>query len=390
MPNAPAADEITRDHLAPAVAHQLGRGRITILDFTVEPIKGGIGNPVSLGLFRISYEASVDDQRSAGTMILKVIQSPANLGLVGIGGEEDRSHWNYWRREPFFYQSGLVHSLPAGLVAPTCYGSIFWDNDIAWLWLEDLGPSQTAERPLGELVDISRSLGRLNGHFTGPDRLPDYDWFSQNQLAQMVSRIPGPFQNPLFAGIGRPRWDHPFLARLFPAATGEFRQFMARIDDILAVLEQLPLCWCHGDGNPNNFVVRPGPNGNRETVAMDWALTGMGNLGKDAAQLVGGSLELFEPGQQELSIETIFEAYCQGLAESGWSGRQEQVRFGFSAAAAIDYGLFFIFFLGLGLAGDEDHVPAALTITDQQRASVAFINDVSRQALELLAAGGGN
>jgi hypothetical protein len=376
---APPVEEISTVHLAPAVTNQLGRGPVTILDFHIEQIKGGIGNPVSLGLFRASYEVMVDDQQKAGTMILKVIQSPANVGLRDMGGGGDRRHWNYWQRELLFYQSELVNLLPLGLVVPVCYGTVSWANDVAWLWLEDLGPWYTDHRPLAGLETVAGALGRLNGRYFGPDRLPRYDWFSQNQLAQMVSRIPGPFQNPLFAGVGRPRWDHPLLANLFSPAD-DFRLFLDRIDDVLAALDRLPPCWCHGDGNPYNFVVRPGRHGDQEVVAMDWALTGIGTPGKDLAQLVGGSLELIESANTDRAIHALFDAYTEGLAEGGWQGDNELVWFGYAAAAAIDYGLFFVFFLGLGLDGSN------LAITDQQRASVRFINDVSRQALALLGA----
>src|SRR5690606_5003757 len=122
-----------------------GVSEFELLDWQIEQIGGGLGNPVSVGLYRVAGHGRVADHgraaghgRAGGTSvpwstILKVIQSPANAGWSNFGEAEDPAHWNYWKRELFAYRSGFLGTLPAGMVAPRCYATQELPGDVACL-----------------------------------------------------------------------------------------------------------------------------------------------------------------------------------------------------------------------------------------------------------------
>ena len=88
-----------------------GRDALQIRDWRVDPLGGGLGNPVSVGLYRFAGEGEADGELIAWSAVLKILQSPANAGWVNMGEGDDPSHWNYWQREPLIYQSGLLDAL---------------------------------------------------------------------------------------------------------------------------------------------------------------------------------------------------------------------------------------------------------------------------------------
>ena len=117
--NPPAAlqsiDELT---LTPIVRQVLRRDGVHLLHWQVSQLGGGAGNPVSMGLYRFAGSGLDRDERVPWSVILKIIQSPANVGWKNMGEGDDPTHWNYWKREPLVYRSDLLATLPAGVAAP--------------------------------------------------------------------------------------------------------------------------------------------------------------------------------------------------------------------------------------------------------------------------------
>jgi len=373
---APAIENLNASHLEVPLRSLAAPERARPVDWQVEKIKGGVGNPVSAGLYRASGRLRVNGETRDFSMVLKVIQSPARLGFINLGEGEDQQHWNYWRREPLFYQSELVQRLPPGIAIPACYHIQYWDEQTIWLWLEDVQDAGELRQP-AELAYLARQLGRLNGKFTPPHSLPDASWLGRRTYAQFVHRRPN-IGNALFAANHHPDWDHPFLQALFPI-DHEYRRFWDEIEHFLALEDGLPPTWCHGDGAPTNFKLRQAPDGSIQLLALDWALTNIGVLGKDFAQIIYGCYDGFDASTWEDVQQILFESYLMGLREMGWQGDERPVRLGTALTVLIHYGIFLLTFIGFGMEG-SDAIPQ---VTKQHMAAAQFIGKAARTALEL-------
>jgi hypothetical protein len=99
-------------------------------------------------------------------------------------------------------------------------------------------------------------------------------------------------------------------------------------------LDRLPQTICHFDVFRRNLFARRTPDGDDQTVVIDWAFVGRGPIGADLSPLVWMSAALGGVGldkAQDLE-EIAFEGYLEGLGEAGWEGDPQQVRLGYTAA----------------------------------------------------------
>lgn len=380
---APSIQDINTSHLLPPLRRMFADQTVAQVDWQMADMKGGIGNPVSVGLYRFHGRALVHGQMQPFSMVLKVIRSPANIGLSGFGEGEDQTHWNYWQREAFFYQSDLISQMPAGIAIPQCYGVQRWDDDVIWLWLEEIEHKQEDIRQPEQLGFLAYQLGRLNGKFADPARLPDAAWLARNTHAQWLIPTSG-LAKSLLTATGQPDWDHPTVQLLFPRGdTHPYRQFWNAIDHFLAILPTLPPTWCHGDGAPTNFKIRQTSDGDQEVVALDWALTNIGVLGEDVAQLIYASYEFFDAGNWDDLIHALLNRYLDGLHEMGWPGEKRLVWLGYAITTLIKYGTFLFFIIGFGMDGDNEISP----VTEQHKTAVQFLQQTAQLALELASPG---
>jgi hypothetical protein len=87
------------------------------------------------------------------------------------------------------------------------------------------------------------------------------------------------------------------------------------------------------------------PDGGQQTVALDWALTGIAALGEDLGQLIFGTqMNLKEVDPQEVD-RRLFESYLVGLQESGLMFDPPAIRFAMAAGGALQIGLFQLFLM---------------------------------------------
>jgi hypothetical protein len=70
-------------------------------------------------------------------------------------------------------------------------------------------------------------------------------------------------------------------------------------------------------------------------------MMGIGAAGEDMAGLVSANLALREvdPTQGDALDKVVFSGYMGGLRDIGWQGDADLVRFGYTAASALRYGL---------------------------------------------------
>ena len=322
--------------LTPIVRQSVRCDNFKIQDWRVSQLGGGAGNPVSVGLYRFEGMGQDQNERISWSIILKIIQSPENVGRVNLGEGDDQSHWNYWKREPLIYQSGLLETLPAGMVAPRCFGVVELPGNFAWLWLEDVVDSYKGTWSLDRYALTARHLGQLNGMYGSERPLPSFPWLGMHQIQSWLTLMP----------LQTIPWEHPrVLARYPKPEVNTFRYMLEENERFLAKLERLPKTFRHGDTYPTNFMSRRLSGGQEQTVALDWALAGIAPLGDDLGQFVfGAQTNLKEISPMDVE-KALFESYLDGLRDSGCRVDPQQVRFGYTASAALRVGLFQLYLL---------------------------------------------
>jgi hypothetical protein len=109
----------------------------------------------------------------------------------------------------------------------------------------------------------------------------------------------------------------------------------------LDLLDRLPQVIVHGDADRRNLLARRGPHGD-ETVAIDWAFTGVAALGEELVNLVLASALWFQADPLDLPelAEQCLDGYVAGLRDVGWTGDRQWAQLGFAVAGALRYGPF--------------------------------------------------
>lgn len=235
------------------------------------------------------------------------------------------------------YQSDLHADLPGGLAAPRCLGITEQVAEEFWLWLEDLGEEEEPAWPLERYALAARHLGEWNGAYLVQRPLPPQPWLSSTACIhqRLALAEPGIAELPQLS-------QQPFFADLFPDdRLARMLRLWAERQPLLARLEQLPRTLCHRDAFRGNLRVRQGAAGQPQTVALDWAATGIGILGEELVPLFALTLRFFtvEIGRIAELDALIFVGYLEGLRAAGWPGDARLVRFGFTVLAALLMGV---------------------------------------------------
>ena len=76
-------------------------------------------------------------------------------------------------------------------------------------------------------------------------------------------------------------------------------------------------------------------------MAIDWALVGVGPLGRDLAYLVAGGVHSFDlpPAGLPAAEAAALDGYLAGLADQGWRGDPRDVRLGCLLSLGLRYGI---------------------------------------------------
>ena len=342
--NPPILDAINTATLNPLIQKSLKSDDFQIMNWQVKQLGGGAGNPVSFGLFRFSGSGQDQNEEKNWSIILKIIQSPANVGSVNMGEGDDVSHWNYWKREPLVYQSGFLETLPPGLTAPQLIQVNEMPGNIIFLWLEDINDDQRSDWTTEQYSLIAFHLGRLNGSTIDSEKQSKYPWLSLHRNRSWIALMPW----DTFP------WEDPrALIRYRPAEINSFKKLLIENDRFLAKLEQIPQTISHGDTYPTNFKLRYMKDGHKQTVALDWALMGLSPIGDDLGQFVFGAITNLKSENPMDVDRLLFENYLCGLEDVGCYIERNVVRFGYTTSAALRVGLFQIYLLAEEIKKNE-------------------------------------
>jgi hypothetical protein len=318
-----AVAAITSTDLMLPVRNVLTSPDAVVTDWRDEVLQGGAGFIGST--YRFAGTADDRGQSVPWSLVLKLIRGDPS---------EAPSDFGYWKREAEAYQSGALDQLAAGVRAPCCHGCVVTD-DLAWLWLEDVRDDFGTDWPLDHYGVVARHLGRLSGTHVRDEALLGQPWLSAGWLAAWVDRV-----EPVMASF-RTAIERDVFARFWNASVAEsVMQLWDARSALLDALAELPQTFCHLDAFRRNIIPSRSDSGDMESVLLDWAFAGTGALGEELAPLTIASV-VFDPAADSEVLpeldDVAFRGYLDGLADVGWTGKRDEVRFVYATAAALRY-----------------------------------------------------
>ena len=333
-------EHLTAADLAPVVRRALGEEGARPLSWHVESLGWAAVNPATHGLYRLTGLARVGSVDDVGwAVVLKVLGDVAFPGNpLDVGWLHDPQDINYWKREAVAFESGLLDDWPGPLVAVRCLGVDHTEPGVSWLWLEAQGGAQVRHTwSLAEQAVLAYDLGALAAQWVG--RAPSasrYPWLLQRWLRGGLAC----FQD---VGIRHALdhdgcWEHPLVVAALPAdARQRVRSLFDGVEELLAVLESLPVTLAHHDTQPSNFFIRRPTEGDGRTVAIDWGFLGLAPVGHDLGCHLWANMRTWtiDPREAADLDRGSTSSYLQGLTDFGWDGDEQAVLFARAAAAAI-------------------------------------------------------
>ncbi len=379
--------EIDRTLLTPLVRRMLQQETISVVDWIYEPVSGGFSQATghSHGIYRFRGTVRMQDtSTNSWSLILKATQRPSALE------QEVPTHSEYWKREAFAYQSGLLDALPGGIRAPHCFGVVEYPPSEWWIWLEDIPVTTDTAWQFDDYGVAARHLGQFNGAYFVGHPLPIYPWLSTGRVRDWLA-----WTEPVIPDL-RTLSHHPLARRWLNDENVErILSLWADRESLLAARERLPRCLCHHDAFRRNLILHAPRSSRDQTIAIDWAFVGTGVIGEELVPLVTISLDFLEVAMSQAKEldAAVFAGYLGGLADAGWQGDARQVRLGYTATAAL--------FMGLGAVGpwlssilaDEGQGFANVVgypiehILDQYALLQGYLLDLGDEARELITQG---
>ena len=317
-------DEAVLTHL---VQRALNREEAKIHHWQYRPLIGGV--ELESSLYRFTGDAEVKGETLPWTIILKIIQSPAE-------GNGDPLSFRYWRREALAYQSGVLNQLPGGITTPQCFATEEKSIGAYWIWMEDVKDEIGDPWPVEQYGIVARCLGRFNGAYLAGRPVPDQPWVTRHWLRKYLEHA-APAVDCLIHSM-----DHPLIRRCLPGITAGFiQQIWDERLEVLDILEHFPQTFCHQDAFRRNLFFRHTLDEQPEVVAVDWSYSGIAAVGEEIAPLVHASLNFgaVPPGEAFKLEQIVLNGYMDGLREAGWQGDPDSIRFSYAATVYWRYAL---------------------------------------------------
>lgn len=279
-------------------------------------------------LARVTGSALVDDHEVVPwSSVVKVFRQSA----VDVRGEIESS-----TREILAYRSGLLVDLPGRLRAPRVL-EIDEDDRAVWLWLEDVKDIYARCWPLEQFGLAARHLGQFNGAYLVSRAVPTDAWLNHWLSRRQAELQTGLKRNPAYVELQQ-LVRHSRVQRMFRASIAtRATQLLQDQAQLIDALSHLPLTLCHHESSLANLFAVRRPDGQLETVAVDWERIGPASIGADISTLVFGTMRRCEfDAEHAVELDQmVFDGYVAGLGDAGWYGDVQQVRLGYTAAIAL-------------------------------------------------------
>jgi hypothetical protein len=108
---------------------------------------------------------------------------------------------------------------------------------------------------------------------------------------------------------------------------------------------------------------------------------GIQPLGDDLGQFVFGAQANMADIDNEVIVNSLFDAYVEGLRDYGCKIDEQLIRFGFVASAALRVGLFQVYLLGEEIKKWET---SPKTLMPEKTRQVCFEVEMAKEAFQLL------
>jgi len=265
---------------------------------------------------------------SSGSAVLKIAKPPTDppSGNPAWPTSDDPGHWNYWRREPLAYESGIAGCyVDAGISSPRLVDSSDMSDGSVAFWLSvSTGTPGTSWAPAA-FGEFARRLGAAQASFVG--RVPSQPWLSRGWLRSYVERT------PVWARYSVD-WDHP-LAQVWPSWVRRRLALLwdARLSQV-ALAQAAPRTLAHLDVWIMNLF-----SSASDFTLLDWAFVGEGGIGEDPANLIVDSVtDGYLPVSLLPEIDSaVTDGYVSGLRTGGYTGSLSDVRSFIRAYGAAKY-----------------------------------------------------
>lgn len=309
--------------LTPLVGRLLNSDAAEIMDWQSHEIYGG---GLTTKIIRFAGHARDQNTVLPWSLILKIIRPDENV--------DDPTSLRYWKREALAYQSSLLADLPGPIRAPRCYEIIERPEHQIWLWMEEVIDETKGKWSLDQYGNVARHAGEFNGIFFENTAAFSYPWMTKNQLRSWVG-TDAPILPPQVL-------VHPLVACFMP---DEIYQWMQAVwSEHLAwldFLEHQPKTLSHLDVFRRNAFAQYTPQGDAQTILIDWAFVGGASLGEEIAPLVAGSVNFMEidSTQTQALDQIVFDGYLEGLHSAGWRGDPRVVRFSYAVSSVLKFSV---------------------------------------------------
>jgi hypothetical protein len=334
-PITPVADAAIDTTVLTDVVRQDQRSSTFILhEWSVEPLSHHVIIDTTGGLFCVRGRGSDPRGERAWSVVLKVVHAST------LPNAQKPRNWSYWRRELLAFQSGLLADLPGHLVAPRSYGSQEAE-DAVLLWLEHIVETAPRRWAMEHYALAAQHLGSFQGAYACGRPCPEAPWLTDGFFRSVYA--PDDWWTP-HIDPNQPGnvWENAVTQAWYPAARrARTLRLFAEREQFLAVLDRLPQVLCHNDAHRRNLLLRARPDGQDETVALDWAFAGRGALGADLSALVMASCFFFEvePARIRELAAVVLDGYLVGLRAAGWDGDARVVQLGYLASVALGFAI---------------------------------------------------
>ena len=292
-----ATFELNAELLNPVIRKHFDSDSALPLDFEITALKPGLGNPTSLGVYRVSGNATVHGVSQAFSVVVKHLASGApQMDTSSV------EHWNHWRREILFFESPLVSSIPKGLSYPQYLGHSVLQDGTELFWNSDLGDLTNAEWTWPKCLEAAQLVAELNC-ITSQLAEP-YKWLNRTQWQGWLE-----LRDEYFLPYEQMVRDCALDNAETALAYQNWGDFLDQAPQLTQIMWDARQCFVHGDFNLNNLVPHPGLGSG--LTALDWQLAGVSGLGSEIASIFNTAVELDVIRGNVVEFDEICQTYVE-------------------------------------------------------------------------------